>query len=85
MGRRFPTILKPIIMGKTKKVKQTVDTMELGELIEICDNQLIDAVENKKFKRTSRSKRNADQVVSFFTNVTFYLKELKQLKSKDDE
>ena len=84
MGRCFPSIFKSVIMGKTKKVKKTVDTIELDELIEICDNQLIDAVENKKFKRTTRSKRSADQVINFFTNLSFYLKELKELKSKEE-
>ena len=72
-------------MGKTKKVKRQFEAIELDELIRITDDNLIDLVEKRKFKRTKKTKRDCDGVIKFFGNVATYLRELKQLKSKDDE
>lgn len=66
--------------NKTKKVSIDFDTIPLDDLKDMINQNLLDANENHKYKRTTKTKRQNKQVINFFGSLAYYLD---KLPSKD--
>jgi len=72
-------------MGKeTKKLKIDFDTIPLHELKDTINSNLIDISERRKYKRTTKSKRENKQLINFFGSLAYYLNNLSQNETNDD-
>lgn len=59
--------------GNTKKVNINFDTIDLDDLKDMINRNLIDAHEQHKYKRTTKSKRQNKNVINFFGSLAYYL------------
>lgn len=70
-------------MAKKKKISVDFDLWTLDEVKNTCNRQLLDAREQQKYKRTSKSKRLNKGVINFFSSLAYYLNNLSQNETDD--
>lgn len=61
---------------KTEKLNIDFDLIPLDELKDMVNRQVLDAQEQHKYKRTSKSKRQNKGLINYFGSMAYHLNNL---------